>query len=269
MLIIEFMVQSCQLCSAEFEVSSEDQALYDKCAPVFAGKKYSIPDPVYCPECRLQRRMLFRNENVMYRSKSSKSGRSLVSIYSPDKTDIVYSYDEWWGDDWDGTDYGRNFDFDRPFFEQFQGLFMAVPKLHLIQDGTSENCEYTNFGADNKNCYLAVCYKCEDVYYSAIFFSRDCCDCLQLDNGEKLYECIDSDNCYNSAYLQNSESCSDSYFLENCVSCKNCLGCKNLRNKEYYIFNKPHSKEEYERLFAEYELDSYSGLQRFKELLTS
>ena len=256
---------NCTQCQSSFEATDEDRKFYEKVSPVINGKKYLIPEPNLCHDCRLQRRMLFANEHVLYRRNSSLSGESIVSIYSSDKPDVVYSYDEWWGDSWDATDYGRDFDFSRTFFEQFQELFLQVPKINLMQDGTSENCEYTNYGAQSKNCYLSSCFKCENVYYSTGLLSRDCSDCLFMNNCEKLYECIDCDNCYNSAYLQNSQGCYDSYFLESCTGCKNCLGCKNLKNKKYHIFNKPYSKKEYERRLKDYKLDTYTGIQEFKK----
>ena len=35
--------------------------------------------------------------------------------------------------------------------------------------------------------------------------------------------------------------------LDNCRNCSNCVCCKNLRNKEYHIYNKPVSKEGFEK----------------------
>ena len=38
---------------------------------------------------------------------------------------------------------------------------------------------------------------------------------------------------------------SDTYYSDGCRSCSNCFGCVNLLKKEYCIFNKQYSKEEY------------------------
>ena len=263
------MQKTCNKCETAFDFSKEDFELLDRLGPMIDGQKYSIPEPDLCTDCRLQLRWYFRNQHFFYNRTSSLSGKDIVSIYSPNKPDTVYSYDEWWGDDWDELDYGRDFDFGpkvRPFFEQFGELFQSVPKLALMQDGTSENSEYTNYGSENKNCYMAGALGSEDVYYSILSVqNKDCVDCLMFLKSEKLYECIDVNNCYNSAYLQNCQQCSDSYFLENCRNLQNCLGCKNLKNKKYHIFNKSYSKEEYERIFAEYNLHSYSGVQKFRK----
>jgi len=37
-------------------------------------------------------------------------------MYNPDNPWVVYSFEEWWGDKWEGLDYGQNFDFDKNFF---------------------------------------------------------------------------------------------------------------------------------------------------------
>ncbi|MDD3687965.1 MAG: hypothetical protein PHE56_14545, partial [Bacteroidales bacterium] len=42
----------------------------------------------------------------------------------------------------------------------------------------------------------------------------------------------------------------NNYYCNFCEYCKNCFGCVGLRRKEYCIFNKQYTKEEYEQLFA-------------------
>lgn len=241
--------------------------LYEKVSPVFGGEKYLVPEPGECPHCRFVSRAIFRNHHFYYKNKSALSGAPIISVYSPASPYKVFSTDEWWSDKWDAMEYGRDFDFDRTFFEQFNELLLNVPKINLVQDGTSENCKYTNFGSQNRNCYLLVGgLGNEDSYHCIeLFISKDCVDCLHVLKSEKLYECVSCEICYNSRYLTRCEQCSDSYFLENCFSCKNCLGCKNLRHKEFHIFNKPYSKEEYFRILKEHDLTTREGVEKFGE----
>ncbi|MBU0627024.1 hypothetical protein KKG31_00015 [Patescibacteria group bacterium] len=42
---------------------------YSKVSPIIAGKKYLIPAPTLCPDCRQQRRISFRNERSLYKRK--------------------------------------------------------------------------------------------------------------------------------------------------------------------------------------------------------
>jgi hypothetical protein len=35
---------------------------------------------------------------------------------------MVYCHECWWSDKWDAIKYGQKFDFNRPFFDQFQEL---------------------------------------------------------------------------------------------------------------------------------------------------
>ena len=51
----------------------------------------------------------------------------MISVYSPDKAYTVYNSSDWWSDKWDGMDYGKDFDFSRPFFEQMDELLKNVP----------------------------------------------------------------------------------------------------------------------------------------------
>jgi hypothetical protein len=61
--------KQCKSCSASFNITDADLAFYDKISPTFAGKKYSIPTPALCPDCRQQRRLAFGNERKLYRRK--------------------------------------------------------------------------------------------------------------------------------------------------------------------------------------------------------
>ncbi len=233
-------IHTCQQCATEFRVDEQELAFY---------KKIDVPIPQWCPACREQRRLLFRNLRNLYQRKCDFSGRDIISSYAPDSKLTVYHSDIWWSDKWDGMDYGRDFDFSRPFFEQFAELYQAVPVIH--QYGINlENCEYINGAANCKSCYLSFNMDyCEECYYiSDASNCTSCIDGMGLVKCELCYECIDCNNCYNLLYSERCRNCYDSYFLYNCQGTKNSIGCVNLVNKEYYIFNEPVTPE----AFTEY-----------------
>lgn len=146
------MQKNCRQCDVVFDISDVDLAFYEKVSPVFNGKKELIPPPILCPPCREQQRMLFRNEWSFYHRSCDLTGKLMLSIYSPDKPYTVYEQSVWWSDQFDPLAYGREFDFTRPFFEQWQELSLAVPRAS-IHNAQSENSEYTNYSNSNKNCY--------------------------------------------------------------------------------------------------------------------
>ncbi len=140
------MQKSCQTCKAQFQVTDDELKFLDKISPTFNDKKYPVPAPENCPDCRLVARTIHRNEQYFYPNKSAVSGKPLISLYSPDtpggqKTKVVL-HEEWWSDSWDGLDHGQDFDFSRPFFEQFEELNRKIPKVNLIQVN-NENSPYT------------------------------------------------------------------------------------------------------------------------------
>jgi hypothetical protein len=124
--------KQCKQCNSNFEITDKDLEFYDKVSPVFNGEKYSIPTPTLCPDCRQQRRLSFRNERKLYKRKCDATGENIISIYSPDKVYKVYNQDMWWSDKWSGLDYGRDFDFERSFFEQIDDLMIEVPRSSVI-----------------------------------------------------------------------------------------------------------------------------------------
>src|SRR5688572_14922389 len=137
------MNRICVASGKEFEVTEEDLKFLEKMSPVFGGKKYLIPPPTLCPDCRHQRRLTFRNDRTLYRRKCDKTGKEIISMYAPDTEMVVYDKSLWWRDDWDATAYGKEVDFSRPFFEQFAELMRSVPhpSLTVLEN---ENSEYVN-----------------------------------------------------------------------------------------------------------------------------
>ncbi|RIL06768.1 MAG: hypothetical protein DCC75_10605 [Proteobacteria bacterium] len=218
-------------------------------------------------QCRLQRRMAFYNRRRLYRRKCDHSGKDIVSIFSPDKPFKVYEKDFWYSDGWNALEYGRDFDFTRPFFEQFRDFMTDIPFLSLAIIGKNENSDFTNDNTRLKNCYLVFdCANGQDSMYSETFDSaKDCVDCLSLRQCELCYEGTGLQNCYNVKFSRFCKNCSDSWFLRDCIGCKSCFGCANLFQKEHHIFNQPKSKEEYQSFMRELNSASHATLQTIKQ----
>ncbi|MEK7583221.1 MAG: zinc-ribbon domain containing protein [Patescibacteria group bacterium] len=244
---MENETKTCKSCKQNFIVTPDDVSFYEKMA---------VPAPEYCPECRQERRILFRNFKTLYKVDSAKSGKGVISMYPPDSPYQIYDHEEWWADDWDAKDYGRDFDFSRPFFEQLFDLWKAVPHYGLM-NGYSENCVYSNMVWKSKNCYYVFgCIENEECDYGHLVWnSRDCVDNLYLNKCELCYECVDCIGCNRLLYSQESENCSDSIALFDCRGCTNCIGCVGLQQKSYHIYNKPVTKEEYEKFLKEHTIE--------------
>lgn len=246
------MQKSCTSCGQTFEISKEDLAFLETISPTFSGKKYAIPPPTLCPQCRLQRRLLFRNERHLYHRKSDLTGKQIVSMYAPDKSYKVYDQDEWWGDKWDGLDYGRDFDFNRTFTEQFAELCAAVPHNSLFTTNV-QNSYFTNHTLNCKNCYLLFGGgNNEDCLFGRfIVNSADVLEGLSLYSCERCYEGIASEKCYGCLFFSNCRNCTDCLMVEDCQSCRNCTLCFGLTNAEYCFLNERVGKEEYEKRMRE------------------
>ena len=247
------MENTCTQCTGTFEVLAEDLDMLDQLSLVVGGVKLSLPPPTQCPSCRAQRRMAHVNQLNLYERTCDLTGVNLISNIRPDAPYKVYRQEDWYSDKWNALDYGQDYDFERPFFDQWQEVLTQVPRPNVFTGYEfDENCEYTNHAGKNKDCYMIFdSDENRDCYFSYSLNSCvNCVDCFRTRKSELCYECIDSVKCYGSAYLQECDNCADSMFLKNCTGCKHCLMCSNLKNKEYYVENKPVSKEEYEQFRA-------------------
>jgi hypothetical protein len=259
------MNKICTHCSTGFEITDADLALLKTLSPVIGGKTLDLPAPTLCPDCREQRRLSQSNQINLYERKCDLTGASIISNYHADSPYTVYRQNEWYSDAWDAMSYGKDFDFTRPFFEQWQELSLAVPRPSLHRGFQyDENSDYTNYAGKNKNCYMIFdSDENRDCYFSySLEHCENCTDCFRLKNAELCYECVDSIKCYNCAFVQDCDNCSDSLFLKNCVGCKNCIMCVNMANKEYCVDNKQVTKEEFESIRAA--LSNHSQLMSAK-----
>lgn len=250
---------TCQKCQLPFTIYDEDKNFYER---------FQVPPPKLCPDCRMVRRFLERNAKHLYYRTCDLTKKKTLSQYHKNQKFPVYSSSAWWSDVWDGKEYGQTFDFNRPFFEQFLELKNKVPHCALFNtEGTMENSDFNNCTAYIKNCYLiAESDFCEDCYYSNLLKkSKNLVDCSVCYESELCYESVGCTNCYRLQYSQDCVNCRDSFFLEDCSGCSDCIGCINQRHKQYMIFNTQYSREEYEKMKNEFQLDTQSGVRALQK----
>ena len=92
--------KTCQNCKQDFTIESDDFAFYEK---------IKVPPPTFCPECRLQRRLAWRNERSLYKRNCNLCKDSMFAIYPADTPFPVYCNRCWFSDDWDVIDYGKEY----------------------------------------------------------------------------------------------------------------------------------------------------------------
>ena len=262
------MQKTCSQCSSGFEISERFSAWLEKASPRFGEVKCLIPSPTLCPQCRQQRRLVWRNERTLYSRNCDQCKKSIIAAYPPDARFPVYCYTCWWSDENDATKHGKEFDFSRSFFEQFSALVAKIPRLNL-SNSKNENSEYTNYTNSSKDCYLIFgnteAEKC--MYSWRVHNSLKCIDCAQMSHCRYCYSCVDCDNCYELFYSQNCQNCNSSSYLYNCRGLSDCFMCCNLFNKQYCIFNEQYTKEEYEKKVKELMADRVSAEKMFREFI--
>lgn len=249
--------RNCQNCKRDFTIEPEDFNFYEK---------IKVPPPTWCPECRAMRRLMWRNERSLYHNKCAFSGKTVVSMFSPETNLTVYDRDIWWSDKWDPLAYGQEYDFSKPFFEQYKELLSKVP-LASLGNSNIVNSKYVNHTEDLKNCYLVYAsMSAENVYYSqGVLDVKDSMDVYTLKKSQNCYEDVLCAGLYKTHFSYDSDESIDSAFLTSCLNLQNCLGCINLRHKTHCIFNMQYSKEEYDEKIKKYDFGSFLVLQTFKQ----
>ncbi len=258
--------KNCQNCKKDFTIESDDFGFYEK---------IKVPPPTFCPECRQQRRMAWRNDITFYNRNCDLCGKLIISLYHKDKSLTVYCNKCWWSDKWDPKSYAQDLDFSRPFFEQFRKLQDKVPLPSLFNDDGigSLNCEYTENVTFAKNCYMvSMSWFIKDCMYGYSIGGPETSDVVDslgiFHYSQIIYEGIFLEHCYNCRNCYYSSALNDCSFCYDCKGCSNCFMCANLRQKKYCILNKQYTKEKYEKILADYHLETYSGSEKAKKEFT-
>ncbi|MFA6006420.1 MAG: hypothetical protein WC764_01685 [Candidatus Paceibacterota bacterium] len=200
--------------------------------------------------------------------------KQIVTIHAPGGPFTIYCRECFRSDKWSPLDYGRDYDFDSPFFTQYRRLMEAVPRPALTGSNLV-NSDYTHACESIKNCYYTFfsfqTQDSENCY--ALFLSQNCFDCYVTDNSNQAYESLHSNRLYRVSFGYFADECLESSFLYDCVGCSDCFGCINLRKQKYCIFNEQFSKEDYKERIKYWDIGSYAKLKeakkKFRELYLS
>ena len=233
------MQKICKTCKKEFEIRDADLVFYEqmKTAP-----------PLDCPDCRMARRLVFRNERTFYKRPCNLCKKDFISVYPKESEYTVYCYDCWWSDDWDPKSYAKNYDSNKTFFEQFKELIKETPRLGIMIHNNVRS-DYTNGSAENKDCYLvfAADYNEDCMYGRLLQRDKFCVDCAFLHESELCYECLDCRNCFKCMFSEQCQASSGLMFCYNMRDSSDCIFCTNGRHLSNAILNVKYSKEEYEK----------------------
>lgn len=262
-------VKNCQNCKRDFLLEADDFGYL---------KKFNMPFPTFCPICRRQRRMSYRNERTLYKRKCNAPGHNedIISVFSSDppklpdgrvgKPFTVYDDRYWWSDAWDPMDYGKEYDFNRPFFTQFRELLERVPLINLSITNMA-NCSFCNVSEGDKECYLISASEQNEkvMYGNRVLFNKDSVDLYATDHCEICYDLNKCSHCYDTKYAYKAIQCQSSAFLYDCANCSNCFMCSNLKNRSYCIRNTQYGREEYADRMKEANLSSYATISFLKK----
>ncbi len=249
--------KTCQNCKCDFIIESEDFNFYEK---------IKVPPPTWCPECRMIRRMSFRDYRVLYKRKSDKTGKIIFSIFPQESPFKVWERDIWWSDELNALDYGKNVDFNKNFFIQLKELFFDVPSSGQTC-WNMVNSEYCTGANSLKNCYLVFVstFSEDSMYCAEINRTKNSIDVTRIESSELCYQSFALIKCYQAFFSSHCENCMDIWFSRNLVGCNYCFGCTNLRNKQYCVFNKQYTKENYIKYVDDLDLSSYKSMKAVKE----
>lgn len=256
-MIIESKTKVCQNCHGSFVIEPDDFAFYEK---------IGVPAPTWCPDCRFQRRLTWRNERSFYKRPCDLCKKNIIAMYPADAPFPVYCQSCWYSDNWDAGEFGRDYDFSKPFLLQFKELQNVVPRIAL-QQNNCVNSEYTNQVGNCKNCYLiSSSSESEDCYFSyRLHACKGIFDSYALLKCESCYELAIGRESSRLFFTQGGANSLDLYFCEEPRSSQSCFMSANLRQKSHVFRGTQLEKKEYERRIKEINFGSYATIEAFRK----
>jgi len=172
----------------------------------------------------------------------------------------------WWSDKWNPAQYNQEYDFSKPFFEQWKKLYFKVPHISIF-NMNSINSDWINQESDDKNCYLNTGgHYNEDSGYNAYeLFGKNCFDNYWILNSDHCSNNIHCERCYFTNYCEECNDCLNTYFSFDCRNCSDIIGCAGLRNKQYCIFNEQYSKETFQKFLEKHPFSSHNSYLWWEE----
>lgn len=251
------MIKNCVQCKKDFNIEMDDISFYEK---------MKVPEPTFCPQCRMVRRLVLRNERKLFKVENAFTGKPIFSLYPPQAGRKVITQDEWFSDSWSAEEYARDYDFSKPFFTQLFELDKEVP-IYGLNVKQMERSDYCGNASYLKDCYLLFNSNTTEnsLYGNAVDRCRDCVDNSALGDCERCYESFWLNNCYECNFCITTSDSTSMWFSRDCVGCNNCFGCANLRKASYCIFNEQYSKEAYFEELQKMNLHTQEGLKQARE----
>jgi hypothetical protein len=209
--------------------------------------------------------MTWRNDWRLFKKKDAHTDEEIFSFLPEESPVKIFDRDYWISDAWDPMEYGQDYDFSRPFFEQFKELLFKVP-LPSHSMFNIVNCHYCTNANNIKGCYLVrgASYTEDSAYLIWDGFSKQCFDSHMTNKCELSYGNVNTSACYRTFFSVDCESSQELILCKDCVGCNSCFGSISLRNKSYCIFNKEYSKEDYQKKLSEFNLSSEESFKVLK-----
>ncbi len=161
------------------------------------------------------------------------------------------------------------------FLKKVNELSLALPKRYA-RIYKSINSDGDDLAEAKNTHYAFTCREIEDCKFMFLnrHGSKNCYDInFQGYNVEFSYEITNGFGGSNSAFGIRNFFNQNAFYCEECQNCSNIFGCEGLKKKEYCIFNKQYSREEYGRLLPQIikhmkeipYVDSFGRIYRYGE----
>ncbi len=234
-------------------------------------KKFNVPPSAAALSTRWMLHGIWYVGYQYWYQKHPETGKPIICTVHPATGIKVLPDKEWFEKDF--LSQGREYQTDRPFFEQWRALQLAVPMPANRNHVEPVNSIAFVSQGDEDSYFVGACRSKRTFYSHLAIDTEDSAEIFRSGLVVNSYNVVHSYRIHSCRYVRESFDCLNSAFLFDCRNCEFCFGATNKRNKKYLWFNEQLSKEEWERRMAAVDFGSRSvtdGYRRqFNELIAS
>ena len=246
--------RTCEMTGERWMMDEEEISWY---------RKFNVPPSKVSLQTRWAHHGLWYVGYQYWYQAHPETGKQIICTVHPATGLKVLTDKEWFEKDF--IEKGRDYDLDKPFFEQWRELELSVPMPANRNHIEPKNSIAFVSQGDEDSFFVGACKSKRTLYSHLAVDTEDSAEVFRCGAVLNSFDVIHSYRIHNCKFVRECFDCMNSSFIFDCRNCEYCFGATNKRNKKYIWFNEQLSKDEWEKRVSEIDLGSRVVLESYRQ----
>ncbi|PJA47239.1 hypothetical protein CO172_02515 [Candidatus Uhrbacteria bacterium CG_4_9_14_3_um_filter_36_7] len=244
----------CALTGEKWNMTEEEISWY---------KKFNVPPSNLSPLTRMSIHASFGTCFQWWWQKHPETGKPVLTCIHPASGIRVLPDEEWYEKDFSSI--FLEFNLKKPFFESIYHLSRSIPIMATRNKEIPVNSISVVSLGDENDVLTFACKAKNSLFSIAMMNGESSSEIVFCNTIINSYNCLHSDQIFNSHFIRDSFACLNSSFLFDCHNCENCFGAVNRRHAKYIFWEELLSQGAYEKEMQKINWTCRSNLEADKK----